>query len=161
MSLLPLIAFAFADPTALTGQYTISTDPSAVEAAQQAELQRTLATLPSLLRPVAEPMLKPTLFYCRMYQMVVSLASFTTQCDDKPQLTRPFSGDPVPLTVGDITFTSRVSAEGDQVILTLDGAHGSRVTRYIPNSNGMHVDVSVTSPRLDAPMTWGIEYRRR
>lgn len=158
--MLLLIALASADPTVLTGRYTISTDPSAVEAAQQAEFQRTLATIPSLLRPVAEPMLKPTLFYCRMYQMVVSPVSFSTQCDDKPQLTRPFSGEAVPLTVGDISFTSRVASEGDQVILTLDGAHGSRITRYVPTVRGMHVEVSVTSPRLDAPMTWGIEYQK-
>lgn len=159
--MITLIALAFADPSMLTGHYTISSDPSAVEAAQQAELQRTLATIPSLLRPVAEPMLKPTLFYCRMYQMVVSTVSFTTQCDDKPQLVRPFSGEALPLTVGDLTFTSHVAAEGDQVVLTLDGDHGSRVTRYTPTANGMHIDVAVSSPRLDAPMRWGIEYLKR
>ena len=158
--MLLLTAMAFADPSSLTGQFTMITDPAAVEAAQQAELERSLASLPSLLRPLASPLLRPTLFYCKSYHLVVTPDSFSNQCDDKPLLQRPINRDALPLQVGDLTFTSRVSVEGDQVVLVLEGEHGTRTTRYTPTPSGLHVDVSVSSPRLDTPLTWSIEYRR-
>lgn len=156
-----LLSLASADPSVLTGRYSMSSDPAAVEAAQQAELTRTLETIPALLRPIADHLLRPTLFYCKAYNMVVSGGSFSNQCDDKPALTRTIDGSAVPMQVGDINFVSHVSVDGDQILLTLEGEHGSRMTRYTATAAGMHVEITVTSPRLEKPMSWGIDYRRQ
>lgn len=155
-----LLSLAFAAPTQLTGHYSISSSTTQLEATQQAELAASLASLPSVLRPLGEHFLKPTLFYCKVYEMVVTNDSFSNRCDDKPPLLRPFNAESLPMTVGDIKFISRVSMEGDTVLLILEGKYGTRATRYTLTPSGLHVKVTVSSEKLERPMNWEIDYRR-
>ncbi len=142
----------------LDGHHHLQTPHTTVAAAQASQVDGALASLPSLLRPLAARALRSSTFYCEDYRIVVSDTAFSVQCDARATLTRTWSGTDVPLVVEGKTLQSRVIREGGEVQLTLVGENGSRTTRYSPRPSGIHVAVTVESGHLDAPIRWAMEY---
>lgn len=145
----------------LTGFYKISTDPNSVKTAQESALSQALSEFSSLLRPVAERALRPTLFYCSEYRITTNPSDFSLQCDTKTPIARRYDGGPLQMTWDGGTVTSEVDATSAELTLKLSTSNGARVSHFWPTATGLKLKVEVVSSYLSQPMSWVIEYARQ
>ncbi len=144
----------------LGGHYVAVTPPEAVAAAQKAELELSLASVPSVLRPIGERLLAPSLFHCREYVLDISSGAFNLRCDDKPGLQYNMDGSVREIVYEGKTLQSRVWTEGAAVLLSIASDTGTRTSHFLPTESGMDLKVQVASERLDRPVSWEIRYQR-
>lgn len=144
----------------LSGYYQIITPEESIRTAQKAELDQSLASLPSLLRPIGERLLAPTLFYCKEYLLDVSAIHFSLRCDENTPMVRPPDGSTSILPHEGKDLQSRVWWEGESVLISLASDTGTRTSRFTPEGEGLQLQVQVTSSRLDRPLSWQISYQR-
>ncbi len=156
--MLLVISTTFA--ASLSGHYVAVTSAEAVAAAQKAEMEQSLASVPSVLRPIGERMLAPSLFHCREYVLEVVSGSFNVRCDDKPGLQYNMDGSVREILYEGKTLQSRVWSEGEALLLSIASDTGTRTSRFQPTDSGMELKVQVASERLDRPVSWEIRYQR-
>ena len=156
--MLLVISTTFA--ASLGGHYVAVTPPEAIAAAQKAEMELSFASLPSLLRPVGERLLAPSLFHCREYVMSISPVYLDLRCDDKPGIQYNMDGSIREIVYEGKTLQSRVWTEGEALLLSIASDTGTRTSRFTPTDGGMDLKVQVASERLDRPVSWEIRYQR-
>lgn len=144
----------------LGGHYVAVTPAETVAAAQKAEMELSLASVPSVLRPIGERLLAPSLFHCREYVLDISSGSFNLRCDDKPGLQYNMDGSVREIVYEGKPLQSRVWTEGQAVVLSIASDTGNRTSRFLPTDSGMDLKVQVASERLDRPVSWEIRYQR-
>jgi len=145
----------------LSGYFTATTSEESIRAAQRAELDLSLASVPSLLRPVGERLLAPSLFYCREYRIELSATALSLRCDQRDPILRPMDGSTTIIPYDGKELQSRAWMEGEALLLTLGSDTGTRSSRFTPTATGMDLRVQVASARLDRPISWEISYQRK
>lgn len=145
-------------PTSLDGHHHLLTPHATVEAQQTSQVDAALASFPAILRPLAARTMRTSTFYCDDYRITVTELAFSVTCDARATLVRPWSGEEVPLEIDGRTIHSYVKRDGPAVALRLVSDAGTRTTHYAPTTSGIHVDVTLQSSHLDAPIRWALDY---
>ena len=160
------VAFAAATPSAaqnpaLTGSYAyVEAESDAIRPA----IEKAVADMNFITRPIARGRLVRTKEpYCRItIQQSGSQVTITT--DDRAPIVAHSDGNPMKWIredgeVMDLT-TAWANASLEQTFIAEDGQR-KNVFELSPDGNTLQMHVTVTSPRLAAPLTYTLRYRRQ
>lgn len=157
MSSLLLLPAALAG--ALDGAWVMTSDPTRVRAAQRASVDAALVEVPSVLHPMAERILAPTLKFCERY-LIQAGDAFFLRCDDDPPIQTIMDGVSRTVEVGGEPRPVSVRRDGEGAALTIHSENGKRTTRYVPTEQGLRVVIALESRHTATAITWSVDYAR-
>lgn len=150
---------AFATETGLVGSWAIDAGKSDdVEKA----IEKAVEKVNFVIRGFAHGRLKSTNPPYKSVVIAKKGDKTSVQTDDRAPLEAPSSGAPIKWTREDgqkydVTMVWKGDTRLEQ---TFANDEGKRVNVYSLSGAGMHLDVTVTSPKLPVPLTYKLVYKR-
>ena len=154
---------ASAQKATIEGTFNAS---NASQSEQQIEraIESAVAKMNFVTRPIARGRLKKTNPVYQRIRIGEEGGQISVQFDDRKPIQMPVDGRAVKWTREDGEVFD-VSATRQAVILTqtFKAEDGERINRFSPRADGsaLTLDVTITSPRLPAPVKYALEYQRQ
>jgi len=158
LPLLLAVPLAAQAPGALVGTWKLAAVPDLPRIIEQATAPMNFVT-----RPIARARLKKTNSAYRQVVINCSPAEVTIQYEDRAAQHMPASGQAVPWTREDgEKFMISARVDGQDLIQTYKAEDGERINVFHvdPATGALSLGVTVKSPRLPAPVTYALPYRR-
>ena len=146
---------------ALTGRYTyVEAESDAIKPA----IEQAVAKMNFITRPIARGRLTRTNEPYRSLSIQQSAGQVTIVRDAMAPIVAPADGNPIKWTREDgevLDLTTRwVDETLEQTFIAEDGQR-KNVFALSPDGGTLEMQVTVTSPRLAAPLTYTLRYRRQ
>jgi hypothetical protein len=160
--MLGVIHSVSAQTATLEGTFTASTS----EGQQQIEraIETAVAKMNFVTRPIARGRLKKTNPAYQRIRIAQEGSQLSIQFDERAPLQMPADGRPVKWTREDgEVFDVNATREAGAMTQTFKAEDGERINRFSlsPDGNALTLEVTITSPRLPAPVKYSLEYQRQ
>jgi hypothetical protein len=146
----------------MTGRFVLAEPRSAVEARLAEVVEKAVAPMSFLIRPIARSRIGRAVVFCGEYQLALDATQMSVTCDALPPIRRKLDNSEGELAVGGgDPVDVRVSVAQDSLTLRFIAPEGERMTTYrFDGSGGMEISVRVGSSQMEKPLEWKIRYRR-
>ena len=144
-------------------QGTFVYDAAASDNINQA-IDRAVARMNFVTRPIARGRLRKTNEAYRQIRISYTPAQVSVVTDSRDAIVSPANGTPIRWTREDGEVLDVSTAwDGGALTHTFKAEDGQRVNRYSVSADGsvMTMQVTITSPRLAAPLVYSLRYRRQ
>ena len=146
----------------LEGTFTAST----TEGQQQIEraIESAVAKMNFVTRPIARGRLKKTNPAYQRIRIAQEGPQLSIQFDERAPLQVPADGRSVKWTREDgEVFDVNATREAGAMTQTFKAEDGERINRFSlsPDGNALTLEVTITSPRLPAPVKYALKYQRQ
>lgn len=152
---------AGAQNAGFAGTYTVA---DGAEPLVEQAIERAVAKMNFVTRPIARGRLKKTNPAYRVIRIEQQPAQITFQFDDRKPLQLPADGRAIKWTRedGEVLDVS-ANVQGSVITQTFQAKDGQRTNRFVLNPDGasMTLEVTVSSPRLPEPVKYSVNYSRQ
>jgi hypothetical protein len=148
--------------THMTGQFVLAEPRPAVEARLAGVVEKAVAPMSFLIRPIARSRLGRAVVFCGAYQLSLDATQVSVTCDALAPIRRKLDNSEGKLAIpGGDPVDVEVTVGQDSVALRFIAEEGQRTTTYrFDGDGGMEVSVQVTASQMEKPLEWKIRYRR-
>ncbi len=146
----------------MTGHFRVAESDDVLQRRLAAAIEHAIEPMNFIARPIARSRLRSVVYYCRQYEMALRPETVHVACDDRPKIDRRLDNSEGPVAgLQSEPANVQVLVGSDSVEIVVDGTDGTRTTTYRFGADGtLEVSVTVTSTRLQRPVTWKVLYRR-
>jgi hypothetical protein len=139
---------------------------NASQSEQQIEraIETAVARMNFVTRPIARGRLKKTNPAYQRIRISETGGQISVQFDDRKPLQMPADGHAMKWTREDgEVFDVSATRQAGALTQTFKAEDGERINRFSLNADGtaLTLDVTITSPRLPAPVTYALKYQRQ
>ena len=152
------VSVALAEPE-LSGDWRLAEEPAALAQTHAEAVDRAVASLPWLVRPMARPFLKNSVQNCQRLQLVLDEAHLGLTCDERPPL-KCSRGSEVTAVEGvdgsSYAVALEVTASAARLIFT--GERGGQKSHFRREGDALLLRKEIFSQHLPDPIVWEVRY---
>lgn len=157
------VALASEPEPEIEGAYALAETPESLSATHEAAVQAALRNLPFAFRPFARGPLRRAVQNCDRLDLDLDGHAFKLACDEEPAYIHDLAAPETRITGDDgKPYQVDLALRSDEAILSFTGEDGGQRNRYALQDDGsLEVTTELFSPRLSAPVSWKVLYKRR